>query len=168
VLQLGKIRTSPAAAKAVAPRDRAAETYDRHSAALYNQALLTLGKTALAERVVHDVIVDECQQPPAAARDREEAVCRMSLSVYARCRELTSAPEWRDEIPDGREFWAEEGCVESFGLLNAQERGVLALMLFGGLGYAQASRAMGTPPRETAILVRDALRRLAIPANRSS
>lgn len=164
VLKLGKNRTSPAAANAAVPHDRAAEAYDRHSAALYSQALLTLGKTTLAERVVCEVIVDECQLAPTAAGDRQEAGGRLAQSVYARCRELTSVPDWRDEIPDGGEFWAQEGYAGPLGLLTAKERGVLALMLFGGLGYAQASRAAGTSPRETAILLRDALRRLTIPA----
>jgi hypothetical protein len=40
---------------------------------------------------------------------------------------------------------------------------MLALMLFGGLGYAEASRELGASPRETAILLRDALRRLTTP-----
>ena len=168
MLHSGKIRTLPAAVKAAAPRDRAAERYDRHSAALYRQALLTLGDAGLAERVVRDVILDECGRPPADGCDGDEAGRRMALSVYTRCRELTSAPAWRNEIPDGREFGSQAARIESFGLLSNEERGMLALLVFGGLEYAQASRELGTSPRETAILVRDALRRLTIAPTRSS
>jgi len=56
--------SSPAAVApgaAATPDQRDQDIYDRHAARLYNQALLTLGDTAMAEQVVSDVIVDSAQ-----------------------------------------------------------------------------------------------------------
>jgi hypothetical protein len=46
--------------------------------------------------------------------------------------------------------------------LSEKERGALGLVLFGGLGYVQASTVLGIGPRDMAALLRTVMSRLAI------
>jgi hypothetical protein len=59
------------------------DVYQRHVSGLYRQALLTLGDSALAVRVVSDVIADECA--PARGRGEDDARHRLAESVFRRC-----------------------------------------------------------------------------------
>jgi DNA-directed RNA polymerase specialized sigma24 family protein len=114
------------------------------------------------------VITDECARWPVGAgdeADEAEVRRRMAQAVHACCRELTRSPLWRPKIADGRDSAPQESAnqatdLDSLAVLSGPERTALALVVCGGLGYAQASRELGISPRETAILLRDALRRL--------
>jgi hypothetical protein len=137
--------------------DRDADTYDRHADALYRQALLTLGDAGLAGQVVCDVIVDECVWRPDPPGDGDDASCRLALSAYRRCRELSSASAWQERSLARRRPESFACCIDSRALLSGKERGALGLILFGRLGYARASRELATSPAELAALVRGAL-----------
>jgi hypothetical protein len=152
-----KTAAVPAPVTVDAPCDQDAETYDRHADALYRQALLTLGDARLAGQVVCDVIVDECVRRAAPAGDGDDASCRLALSAYRRCRELSSASVWQERSLARRRPESFACCIDSRGLLSGRERGALGLILFGGLGYARASRELGTSPADLAALVRGAL-----------
>ncbi len=157
MLGFTKTSTVPAPVTVDALCHRAADTYDRHADALYRQALLTLGDAGLAGQAVCDVIVDECVWPPASAGDGDDASCRLALSAYGRCRELSSASAWQERSPARRLPESFACCIDSRGRLSGRERGALGLILFGGLGYARASRELATSPADLAALVRGAL-----------
>jgi hypothetical protein len=164
----GKTSAAPAPMTAGAPCDRDADIYDRHADALYRQALLTLGDAGLAERVVCDVIVDECVWPPASAGDGDDARYRLALSTYGRCRELAGESAWQDGTPAGRRSESCLGRIESCGPLSGREWGALGLILFGGLGYVPVSHQLAISPPDMAALLRGALRELtASPCTRS-
>lgn len=55
---------------------RSEDVYQRYVSGLYLQALLTLGDSALAVRVVFDVIADECALAPGAGGARVGAYRR--------------------------------------------------------------------------------------------
>jgi len=55
-------------------------------------------------------------------------------------------------------------CIDPGGLLSGKERGALGLVLFGGLGYVEASRELAMAPLDVATLLCTVLRRLASPA----
>jgi hypothetical protein len=141
------------------PCDRDADIYDRYASGLYRQALLTLEDAHLAEQVVCDVLVDECTRTPAPRGDEDNASYRLAVSAYRRCRELAGGPERQDRRPE-RPSERVVGCVDPGGLLSGKERGGLGLVLFGGLGYVQASRELAISPSEMAALLRAVLRRL--------
>jgi hypothetical protein len=50
--------------------------------------------------------------------------------------------------------------IDPGGLLSGKERGALGLVLFGGLGYGQASRELAIAPADIAALLRAVLHRL--------
>jgi DNA-directed RNA polymerase specialized sigma24 family protein len=156
----GKTSLAPAAGTASAPRDRDQETYDRHAAGLYQQALLTLGDAGMAEQVVSDVIVDECVHPPSAARSGDDTGHRLAVSAYHRCQALADGPGWHDRIAARwpHEYFAR--CIDPGGL-SGKERGALGLVLFGGLGYAQVGDELEIPPLDVAGLLHRVLHRLA-------
>ena len=94
---LGKTRA--AGAPAAASRARREVIYQRHAAALYRQALLMLDDPALAESVVCDVIVDECELVPAQEHGEDEARYRLAQSVFRRCQQLAAGPGRHRRLP---------------------------------------------------------------------
>ena len=151
----GAVRTLDAASSS-----RIGDIYQRYATGLYRQAFLTLGDSALAEHVVRDVIVDECAPAPAPGYGEGDTPCRLAGSVFRRCQQLAADPAWRHRLPAPRPPGDVAGGVDPGGLLSAQERGALGLVLIGGLGYVQASSVLGIRPRDMAALLRTALLRL--------
>lgn len=139
---------------------RRQDAYQRYAASLYQQALLTLADPVLAERVVRDVIDDECERPPVPGRGEDDARYRLAESVFRCCHQLGANPAQRDHRPAQRPYGEAAGCPDPVGLLDEHERGALGLVLFGGLGYVRASRVVGIDPRDMAVLLRAALLRL--------
>lgn len=76
---------------------RSGDVYQRYVSGLYRQALLTLGDSALAVRVVSDVIADECAL--ARGRGEDDVRHRLAESVFRRCHQLASDPARRDCRP---------------------------------------------------------------------
>jgi hypothetical protein len=134
--------------------------YRRYAARLYQQALLTLGDSMLAEHVVRDVIVDECALAPAPGYDEDDTPCRLAESVFRRCQQLAADPAGRHRIPAPRPPADVAGGVDPGGCLSTKERGALGLVVIGGLGYVRASSVLGIRPRDMAALLRTALLRL--------
>jgi hypothetical protein len=139
---------------------RSGDIYQGYASGLYRQAFLTLGDTALAVRVVSDVIADECAPAPAWGYGEDDVSHRLAESVFRRCQQLASDPARRDgrPVPPSGDVAGRPGPS---GFLTEQERGALGLVLIGGLGYVQASRVLGICPRDMAALLRTALLRLA-------
>jgi hypothetical protein len=160
MLGFGGVSPAYASATVNAPRIRDADIYDRHAAGLYRQALLTLGDAGMAAQVVSDVIVAECTRIPEAAGDGDEASCRLPVSAYRRCQELASELGWLDRPPRRRVAEGVGGCIDRGWLLSRKERGALGLVLFGGLGYVQASHEAAISPLLMAALLHAVLHRL--------
>ena len=93
-----------------------------YASGLYRQAFLTLGDTALAVRVVSDVIADG--RAPASARGygEDDVRYRLAESVFRRCQQLASDPARRDgrPVPPPGDV---SGRVGPGGFLSEQERG---------------------------------------------
>lgn len=142
------------------PYDRDAHFYDRYASGLYRQVLLTLDNAHLAEQVVCDVLVDECVRPRASEGEEDNAGYRLAVSAYQRCRELADGPSWQDRQAEQRSPERVTGCIDPDGLLSEKERAGLGLVLFGGLGYVQASRELAISPSDMAALLHTVLRRL--------
>ena len=155
---------------------RSQELYQRHAAALYRQALLTLDDPTLAEQVVCDVIVEECAAAPGPARDQDDARCRLAESVLRHCRQSAAAgsaaagsavagsavvPAGRARRYSGRSARGVVDRIDPGRVLTPPEREALGLVLFGGLGYVRAGRALGIDPRDMAVLLRAVLLKLA-------
>jgi len=157
---VGSGKANRARASITAGCDAGADIYDRYADGLYRQALLTLGDTGLAEQVVCDVIVDECTQAPSSAGAVGDASYRLPVAAYRRCQELARGPSWHD-LPPGRVSGGVAGCIDPCGVLSREERGVLGLVLFGGLGYVQASNEVAISQLDVAALLRAVLHRLA-------
>jgi hypothetical protein len=157
---LGKANRARACVTARCDAD--ADIYDRHANGLYRQALLTLGDAGLAEQVVCDVIVDECTRVPSSTGGEGDASYRLPVAAYRRCQELARGPSRYDLHPGRRAPGGIAGCIDPGGLLSREERGALGLVLFGGLGYVQASHEVEIPKRETAALLRAVLHRLSV------
>jgi hypothetical protein len=158
---LGSGKTNLARAHVTARCDPDADIYDRHADGLYRQALLTLGDAGMAEQVVTDVIVDECTRVPSSAGGAGDASYRLPVSAYRRCQELAHGAARHDLPPGRRVAGGVAGCIDPRGLLSREERGALGLVLFGGLGYVQASHEVAISPLDTAALLRAVLHRLA-------
>jgi hypothetical protein len=124
--------------------------------------LLTLDDPGLAGQVVCDVIVDECVRSPAPAAHEHDASYRLAMSAYRRCQELADGHAWHSRNPRRRASWGLAACIDPCGL-SARERGALALVVFGGLGYIQASRELAITPQEMAALLRAVLVCLTTP-----
>jgi hypothetical protein len=154
-------RADRARASVTARCDPHADIYDRYADGLYRQALLTLGDGGLAEQVVSDVIVDECTRVPSSAGGTGDASYRLPVSAYRRCQELAHGPSWHNLPPGRRLSGGLAGCIDPCGLLSWEERGALGLVLFGGLGYVQASHEVAISPLDTAALLRAVLHRLS-------
>ncbi len=148
---------------ALSSLERTEELYDRHAANLYWQALFTLDDCAMAEQVVGDVLVEECVRPGAAICGQDSRG-RLAVAAYRRCMELTGSPPARSpRAPACRTA----GCAGPVGL-TARERGVLGLVLFGGLGHRQAGPDLGISASDTAALPRAAVGNAAAAMSRSS
>jgi hypothetical protein len=158
---LGPGKANRARASVTARCQADADIYDRHADGLYRQALLTLGDAGLAEQVVCDVIVDECTRAQSSAGGAGDASYRLPVAAYRRCQELAREPSWRDLHPGRRAPGGVAGCIDPYGLLSRKERGALGLVLFGGLGYVQASHEVAISQLDTAALLREVLRRLS-------
>lgn len=158
---LGPGKANRARASVTARCEADADIYDRHADGLYRQALLTLGDAGLAEQVVCDVIVDECTRVPSSAGGAGDASYRLPVAAYRRCQELAREPSWHDLHPGRRASGGVAGCIDPYGLLSRKERGALGLVLFGGLGYVQASHEVAISQLDTAALLRAVLHRLS-------
>src|ERR1700680_1863926 len=159
---LGSGKTSLARASVTAnePGDPDADMYDRLAAGLYRQALLTLEDAGLAEQVVFDVIVDECTRVPASVRDADDPSNRLPMSAYRRCQELAHGPAWHNRPLGQRVSEGVASCIDPCWLLSRNERGALGLVLFGGLGYVEASHEVAISPLRMADILHAVLRRL--------
>jgi hypothetical protein len=158
---LGVGKANRARASATTRCDVDADIYDRHADGLYRQVLLTLGDAGLAEQVVCDVIVDECTRVPSSASDAGDASYRLPVAAYRRCQELIHGPSWHEVPPGRRMSGGVAGCIDPCGLLSREERGALGLVLFGGLGYVQASHEVAISPLDMEALLREILHRLS-------
>jgi len=78
---------------------RSGDIYEGYASGLYRQAFLTLGDTALAVRVVSDVIADECAPASARGYGEDDVRHRLAESVFRRCQQLTSDPARRAGRP---------------------------------------------------------------------
>jgi hypothetical protein len=159
---LGLGKTGAVGALATASRARSQVIYQYHAAALYRQALLMLGDSALAEDVVCDAIVDECALVPAQEHGEDETRYRLAQSVFRRCQQLAAAPGRQGRRSSQQLSPAVDGCVDPGDILSEKERGALGLVLFGGLGYVQASTVLRIDPHDMAALLRTVMGRLAI------
>ncbi len=141
------------AAGATADPGRRQDLYQRHAAALYRQALLILEDPAQAGQVVRDVITDACgpgsAAGPAPETGEDDTRAGLAEAVFRRCHELIVGRRGDQGRP-----------------LSDDERAALGLVLYGGLGYVRASVVLGISARDMAGLLRAALLRLAIPAQR--
>lgn len=157
--RLGK--TGAAGAPAPPGPDRSQVIYQRHAVALCRQALLMLGDLALAEDVVCDVIADECVLVPAQGHGEDETRYRLVQSVFRRCQQLAADPGRPGRCPPRWPSQSVAGCLDPGGILSEKERGALGLVLFGGLGYVQASTVLGISAHDAAALLRTVMGRLA-------
>jgi hypothetical protein len=146
------------------PGDRAGGLYDQYAAGLYRQALLALDDAGLAEQVVCDVLVEECGRVPAPEDGGADASHRLAVSAHRRCQELNGNVPRDDGRGRRQPSGNVAGRIDPSGLLSGKERGVLGLVLFGGLGYVQASRELTMTPLDTATLLRTVLHKLASPS----
>ena len=139
---------------------RSADIYQNYAGGLYRQALLSLGDSALAVRVVCDVIADERALAPARECGGDDIRHRLAVSVFRRCQQLAADPARRDcrPVPSPGNT---AGRAGPGGFLSEQERGALGLVLIGGLGCVRASRVLGICPRDVVALLRTASLRLA-------
>jgi len=145
-------------ALAATPGEETGSVFGSHAAGLYQQALLTLGDEGLAEQVVMSVIVDECIRSGAAGASARGAARRLAVSTYWRCQELAGRPAQRSGTAVRRAPAGTPGQGDP-GALSVQERGALGLVLFGGLGYAEASCELAMPARDLAAILHAALHR---------
>jgi hypothetical protein len=156
---LGKTRT--AGARAAASRARKEVIYQRHAAALYQQALLMLDDSAVAQNVVCDAIIEECALVPAPEHDEDETRYRLAQSVLRHCQELAAGPARHRRLPQ-RPSLGSVGRIDPGRILSEKERAALGLVLCGGLEYVQASTVLRIGPHEMAELLRTVMLRLAI------
>src|SRR5580700_7277105 len=132
MLRFAKARAGRGFASETADSLTGIDIYDRYAGNLYRQALFTLDDRGLAEGVVSDVIAEEILKPAATIRDRQAEV-RLAVAAYWRCVEVADSRGWGSRVPaHGTE--ADTGWA-GVSRLTARERGVLGMVLFGGLSY---------------------------------
>jgi hypothetical protein len=154
MLRFAKARAGRGFAPETADNLTGIDIYDRYAGNLYRQALFTLDDRGLAEGVVSDVIAEEILKPAATIRDRQAEV-RLAVAAYWRCVEVADSRGWRSRVPaHGPE--ADTGWA-GVSRLTARERGVLGMVLFGGLSYQQAGAGPGLSAAEVAALLRTVL-----------
>ena|SRR5579863_3217674 len=161
MIGLGKTRTAGAPAAAAASRACRETIYQRHAAALYQQALLMLDDSALAENIVCDAIADECAQAPAQEHRDDQTRYRLARSVFRRCQQLAVRPA-RHRLPPPQPSSSVAGRIDPGGVLSEKERAALGLVLCARLGYVQASTVLRIGPHDMAGLLRTVMRKLAI------
>jgi len=88
---LGLGNTGAAGALATASKARRQVIYQHHAAAPYEQALLMLGNSALAEDAVGDAIVEERALVAAEEHGEDETRHRLAQSVFGRSGSCSSA-----------------------------------------------------------------------------
>jgi hypothetical protein len=144
------------AARGLAPADSLTgiDVYDRYAGNLYRQAVFTLDDRGLAEGVVSDVIAEEILRPASAIRDDQAAV-RLAVTAYWRCMAVADSWAWVCRVPSPDPAANADGAALSG--LTARERGVLGMVLFGGLSYQQAGIGLGLTSAEVAALLRSVL-----------
>jgi len=158
---IGLDKTRMAGAPSAPSRARREATYQRHAAALYQQALLMLDDPALAENVVCDAIVGECALAPAQEDGEDQARYRLARSVFRRCQQLAVSPA-RHRLPALRPSSSVAARIDPGGVLSEKERAALGLVLCARLGYVQASTVLRIGPHDMAGLLRTVMRKLAI------
>jgi hypothetical protein len=161
---IGLDKTRTAGAPSAPSRARREVIYQRHAAALYQQALLMLDDPALAENVVCDAIVGECALAPAQEDGEDQARYRLARSVFRRCQQLAVSPA-RHRLPALRPSSSVASVaarIDPGGVLSEQERAALGLVLCARLGYLQASTVLRIGPHDMAGLPRTVMRKLAI------
>jgi hypothetical protein len=150
-----------AKATIAAAAERARDLHDQYATALFRQALLTLADATLAEQVVCEVIVEECIRQPHTPPEVETAGHQLAVSAYRRCQEVAGATARSHEAPParrpGQPGQAGQPVLPGAPALSRAERGALALVLFGGLGYVGAARAAGISAPSMADLLRKVL-----------
>jgi hypothetical protein len=158
MLGLGKSGTVRASVATASGRRQ--DIYQRHAAALYRQALLTLSDSALAEDVVRDVLVEECALAPVPGGGEDDARYRLAESIFRRCHQLAAVPAQPDRRSAQQPSADDADGMDPDRRLSEYERGALGLVLFGGFGYVGASRVLGIDPLDMAVLLRVVLLRL--------
>lgn len=98
---LGLSKTDTARVPATARSARSRVIYQRYSATLYRQALLTL--------------------------DEDDARSRLAESVFRRFHQLVTGPAQQDRRPGRRSPGGVADCVDPGGLPSERRRGVLGL-----------------------------------------
>jgi DNA-binding CsgD family transcriptional regulator/sporulation protein YlmC with PRC-barrel domain len=154
MLRFAKARAGRGFASETADSLTGIDIYDRYAGNLYRQALFTLDDRGLAEGVVSDVIAEEILRPAATIRDDHAAV-RLAVNAYWRCMAVADSWAWVSRVPAPDPA----AGADRAGLsgLTARERGVLGMVLFGGLSYQQAGIGLGLSLAEVAALLRSVL-----------
>jgi hypothetical protein len=91
MLGSGKVGAVRAPVTVGSVRTRDADLYRSYAVGLYRQALLSRRDPALAEHVVHDVVVNERALARIPERREDDARYRRTGSVLRRCRQLASS-----------------------------------------------------------------------------
>ncbi|HEY5361326.1 MAG TPA: hypothetical protein VIJ82_27180 [Streptosporangiaceae bacterium] len=151
-----------AKATIAAATERARDLHAQYATALFRQAILTLADAALAEQVVCEVIVEECIRRPHARPEAETARHQLAVSAYRRCQEVPAVTARSHRAPPAPRALP---VLPGTPALSRAERGALALVLFGGLGYVGAARAAGISAPSMAGLLRKVLLGRAEPAD---
>jgi hypothetical protein len=112
---------------------------------LYRQALLTLGELGMAEQVVSDVILNECQRPALPENHEAAAELRLVISACRRRRDLAGDTAWQSRHSGRRQTGNDLDCIAPAGL-SGRERAALALVIFGGFGYVEAAYELAIAP----------------------
>ena len=130
-----------------------AEIYDRHAAALYRQALFMLDDERLAGQVASDAIAAECTMHAMSPDDADQVPGRLAASVLWRSQELMAGQAGKDSIPRR----PARGCSGSRDPGEGEQRALLGLVVFGGMGYREAAHELEISPSRAAGLLRAAL-----------
>ncbi len=165
MLRFAKARAGRGFAPETADSLTGIDIYDRYAGNLYRQALFTLDDRGLAEGVVSDVIAEQILKPAATVRDQHAEV-RLAVAAYWRCMEVADSKGWGSRVP-AHGLEADTGWA-GLSRLTARERGVLGMVLFGGLSYQQAGVGLGLSAAEVAALLRTVLSKAAGPQSRAA
>jgi transposase len=88
----------------------------------------------------------------------------MAVAAYRRCQDLAAIAQGPG-TSSSRSPGPSPDCMD-LRQLTSPERGLIALLVFGGLRYREVSRELGIRPADVAELLRTALCRL-VPADGS-
>ncbi len=172
------------AARLAAGDDRAlAEVFDALGPAVYAAAMHVLGQAAAAQDVVQEVFVDLWRQPQRYNPTLGSLRTYLSLSARHRAYDLLRSElrrVGREErhhrlVPPQRQSTPGEEVVdaltasavrEAIRALPAEQRQVVELAYFRGLGYRDVARAIGISEGTAKSRVRLALAKLEIMLDR--